>query len=64
LPDKKELILRLYFVDTPEERVYADRIAEEAAYFGVTPNAVIEAGRAASEFTKRALAKRFTIQTH
>jgi endonuclease YncB( thermonuclease family) len=32
LPDKKEVIFRLYFVDTPEEeRVYADRIAEQAA---------------------------------
>jgi endonuclease YncB( thermonuclease family) len=40
LPDQKELIFRLYFVDTPEEeRVYADRIAEQAAYFGVTPDA-------------------------
>jgi endonuclease YncB( thermonuclease family) len=30
LPDRKELIFRLYFVDTPEEeRVYADRIAEQ-----------------------------------
>jgi endonuclease YncB( thermonuclease family) len=31
LPDKKEVIFRLYFVDRPEEeRVYADRIAEQA----------------------------------
>jgi endonuclease YncB( thermonuclease family) len=64
LPDKKEVIFRLYFVDTPEEeRVYADRIAEQAAYFGITPDAAIEAGHVASEFTKRALAKPFTIQT-
>jgi hypothetical protein len=46
LPDKKEVIFRLYFVDTPEEeRVYADRIAEQAAYFGVTPDAAIQIGR-------------------
>ena len=64
LPDKKEVIIRLYFVDTPEEeRVYADRIAEQAQYFGITPDAAIEIGREASEFTKRALAKPFTIQT-
>jgi endonuclease YncB( thermonuclease family) len=31
LPDQKELIFRLYFVDTPEEeRVYADRIGASA----------------------------------
>ena len=64
LPDAKELIFRLYFVDTPEEeRVYADRIAEQAAYFGITPEEAIQAGHEASEFTKRALAKPFTIQT-
>jgi hypothetical protein len=64
LPDKKEVIFRLYFVDCPEEeRVYADRIAEQAAYFGVTPDAAIEAGHEASELTKRVLAKPFTIQT-
>jgi len=64
LPDRKEVIFRLYFVDTPEEeRVYADRIAEQAAYFGITPDAAIQIGHDASEFTKHALAKPFTIQT-
>jgi len=63
-PDQKELIFRLYFVDTPEEeRVYADRIAEQAAYFGITPDAAIQIGREASEFTKQALTKPFTIYT-
>jgi endonuclease YncB( thermonuclease family) len=64
LPDQKEVIFRLYFVDTPEgERVYADRIAEQAAYFGITPDAAIQIGREASEFTKQALTKPFTIYT-
>jgi endonuclease YncB( thermonuclease family) len=64
LPDQKELIFRLYFVDTPEEeRVYADRIAEQAAYFGISHDAAIEIGREASEFTKQALTKPFTIYT-
>ena len=37
LLDQKELIFRLYFVDAPEEeRVYADRIVEQAAYFGIS----------------------------
>ena len=60
----KELIFRLYFVDTPEEeRVYADRIAEQAAYFSITPDAAIQIGREASEFTKQTLTKPFTIYT-
>jgi endonuclease YncB( thermonuclease family) len=64
LPDSKEVIFRLYFVDTPEEeRVYADRIVEQAAYFGISPNAAAEVGHDASEFTKQALAKPFTIYT-
>jgi endonuclease YncB( thermonuclease family) len=64
LPDRKEVIFRLYFVDTPEEeRVYADRIAEQAGFFGISPNAAAEVGREASEFTKQALAKPFTIYT-
>jgi len=64
LPDQKELIFRLYFVDTPEEeRVYADRIAEQAGYFGITSDAAIQIGREASEFTKQALTKPFTIYT-
>jgi endonuclease YncB( thermonuclease family) len=64
LPDGKEIVFRLYFVDSPEEeRVYADRIAEQAAYFGLSSDAAAEIGRAASEFTKRALAKPFTVYT-
>jgi endonuclease YncB( thermonuclease family) len=64
LPDQKELIFRLYFVDTPEEeRVYADRIADQAAYFGISSDAAVEIGREASEFTKQALTKPFTIYT-
>ena len=58
------MIFRLYFVDTPEEeRVYADRIVEQAAYFGISTDAAVEIGREASEFTKRALAKPFTTYT-
>jgi endonuclease YncB( thermonuclease family) len=62
LPDQKETVFRLYFVDTPEEeRIYADRIAEQAAYFGISPDRAVEIGREASEFTKQALSKPFTI---
>ena len=40
-----------------------DRIAEQAAYFGISTDAAVEVGREASEFTKQALAKPFTIYT-
>jgi endonuclease YncB( thermonuclease family) len=51
-------------VDAPEEEaVYANRIAEQAAHFGISPNEALEVGHEASEFTKQALAKPFTIQT-
>jgi endonuclease YncB( thermonuclease family) len=64
LPDQKELIFRLYFVDTPEEEcVYADRIAEQAAYFGISADAALEVGHEAREFTRRTLAKPFTTYT-
>ena len=64
LRDQKEVVFRLYFVDTPEEeRVYVDRIAEQAAYFGISADAALEVGKEASEFTRRALAKPFTIYT-
>ena len=62
--DGNELILRLYFVDTPEEeKKYADRIRDQAAYFGVSETRVMEVGHEASAFTRNALAKPFTIQT-
>src|SRR5438067_8976018 len=52
LPDQKELIFRLYFVDAPEEeRVYADSIEKQTVYFGISTDAAIEVGREASEFT-------------
>jgi endonuclease YncB( thermonuclease family) len=62
--DGKELIFRLYFVDTPEEeKKYADRIADQAAYFGVTQEQSLALGHKASEFTRAALSRPFTIWT-
>ncbi len=53
LSDQKEVVVRLYFVDTPEEElVYTGRINEQAAYFGIAPEAVPKIGREASEITK------------
>ena len=62
---KEEVVFRLYFVDTPEEeRVYADRIAEQAAYFGISADAALEVGKEASEFTKQALLHNRSRSTH
>lgn len=62
--DGRELILRLYFVDTcEEEAVYADRIRDQAAYFGVTPERVKELGHEAAAFTRKQLEKPFTVWT-
>jgi len=62
--DGIELILRLYFVDTcEEEKVYADRIRDQAAYFGITEEQTKALGHTASAFTKQVLAKPFTVMT-
>jgi endonuclease YncB( thermonuclease family) len=54
LRDQKEVIFRFYFVDTPEEeRVHADRIAEQAAYFGISADAVLEVGNSQIKETRR-----------
>lgn len=59
-----EYIFRLYYVDTPEtDNDFPDRVAVQAAYFGVTPKRAIELGHAATDFTARALAEPFTVLT-
>jgi endonuclease YncB( thermonuclease family) len=59
-----EIVARLYFVDTPEaETAYRDRIAEQAAYFGITPEQAREIAREASAFTNKQLSKPFTVWT-
>ena len=64
LQDGNELILRLYFVDTcEEEKVYADRISDQSAYFGITEDQTKELGHTASAFTKKVLEKPFTVWT-
>lgn len=61
----KEYIFRLYFVDTPEDEIrFPERIAEQAAYFGITSEQSLKLGREAADFTTRVLsAKPFTIWT-
>lgn len=54
----KELIIRLYFVDTPEDTAdqrFPERIAEQAAYFGISSPEVLSVGDAAQSFTAKTL---------
>jgi endonuclease YncB( thermonuclease family) len=47
-----DYIFRLYFVDTPEtDKSLRDRIAEQAEYWGITPEQTIALGKRAIEFT-------------
>ncbi len=54
------MVVRLYFVDTPEDSAdtrFPERIADQAAYFGVAPEQALELGDAAADFTFRTLSK-------
>lgn len=60
----KEFIFRLYFTDTPEtEDRFPERVAEQAAYFGIKPEAALRIGKIAAEFTRAKLSKEFTVYT-
>lgn len=62
--EKREIIIRLYFVDTPEaETAYRDRIAEQAAYFGITNEQAVEIAHESAAFTEKRLAGKFTVWT-
>lgn len=64
MPDGKEQILRLYFVDTPEaDTTYLERIDEQAAYFGVSRGGAVQIGKRAKEVTREALLQPFAVQT-
>lgn len=60
----EEKIFRLYFADTPESSDQVpERVAEQAAHFGVSEREVMHAGKEAAEFTKRVLHRPFTVTT-
>jgi len=60
----KEIVARLYFVDAPEsETAYRDRIAEQAAYFGITPEQAVDIAHKAADFTLKQLSAPFTVYT-
>jgi endonuclease YncB( thermonuclease family) len=61
---RRELIFRLYFVDAPEtEANLKDRIKDQAEYFGVSPEQVLQTGVEAKQFTEACLKHPFTVTT-
>jgi len=61
----KDYIFRLYFVDTPEdESRFPDRIAEQAAYFGISSEKSLKLGHTAADFSTKILSEKpFTVYT-
>src|SRR5438094_8439491 len=59
-----EYIFRLYFVDAPETSAeFRDRVEEQATYFGVTVDQVLQVGELAKEFTREKLTDSFFVRT-
>jgi endonuclease YncB( thermonuclease family) len=62
--DQRQFIFRLYFVDAPEtDRAIKDRLREQAVYFGVSEDEVLQAGAAAKKFTAEWLKQSFSVTT-
>jgi endonuclease YncB( thermonuclease family) len=60
----KEYIFRLYYVDTPEtDDDYPKRVSEQAAYFKVSHEQVLQIGKTAARFTAGQLRAGFTVVT-
>lgn len=60
----QEFVVRIYFADTPEvDDHFKDRIAAQAAYFGLNTDQAVQVGKMAREFTRQALKKGFTVDT-
>jgi competence protein ComEA len=68
LPDGKEIVLRLYYVDCNEVVAATEtdqrRVRDQSSYFGIDDHQVtLEFGRRAADEVKKLLAKPFTVQT-
>jgi len=68
LPDGKEIVLRLYYVDCNETTAATEtdqrRVRDQSSYFGVDDHQVtLESGRQAAEEVKKLLSKPFTVHT-
>ena len=56
--NRSRYLLRLYFVDTPETDMrFPDRIQEQADYFGVTAEQVVEGAKMGDRFTHELLSR-------
>jgi DNA uptake protein ComE-like DNA-binding protein len=68
LPDGKEIVLRLYYVDCNEVAAATEtdqrRVRDQSSYFGIDDHQVtLEFGRRAADEVKKFLTKPFTVQT-
>lgn len=68
LPDDKEIVLRLYYVDCNEVAAATEtdqrRVRDQSSYFGIDEHQVtLEFGRRAADEVKKLLAKPFTVHT-
>lgn len=60
----RHYIFRLLFVDAPEsDKSLPERVAEQAAYFGITPEQAVKVGKEAQRFTREFLKGEFTVFT-
>lgn len=60
----REYIFRLLFVDCPEtDHSLPERVADQAAYFGITPDQAVKVGKEAQRFTREFLKGGFTVWT-
>ncbi len=59
-----EYIFRLYFVDAPETTAeFRDRVEEQAIFFGVTVDQVLQVGELAKQFVREKLGEPFLVRT-
>lgn len=68
LPDSKEIVLRLYYVDCNEVSAATEtdqrRVRDQSSYFGIDDHQVtLEFGRRAADEVEKLLAKPFTVHT-
>ncbi len=62
--NKRHYIFRLLFVDTPEsDDGLPERVKEQAAYFGISPEDAVKVGKEAVKFSREFLSKPFTVYT-
>jgi len=62
--NKRHYLFRLYWVDAPETDMgVPERVAEQAEYFGITPEEAIKYGKEAAKFTEEFLKGTFTVHT-